>query len=350
MDIYAARIASGLRSIERSVEEWTPRSSLERFDGSRSVMRWLRYVTYPLQLKRLLAQTNTVDIHHVVDHGYAHLIRALPKSRSVITVHDLIPLLAWRGELGESVRTRPPIFAQYSARHLSKFSKLIAASCHTARDLVRILGVNASQIEVVSPSLSAQFKRCTDPEIQRYRTTHGWNDETFVILTTGIEFYKNHAVVAQVVNRLIERGHPVHLLWTAKTAPSDSPLLKLPSRNVTSQFVAYEDLPLLYSSVNCVLFPSLYEGFGFPVAEALACGTPVVCSDAASLPEVGGECALFASAHDVDRLTQLVEHVMVDDSHCRAIKIQGPRHAAQFSAHQVAQQLNGVYEQVTQSA
>ena len=106
------------------------------------------------------------------------------------------------------------------------------------------------------------------------------------------------------------------------------------------------DLPVIYSLATCFCFPSLYEGFGLPVLEALACGCPVVCSNSSSLPEVGGEAALLVPPTDVAALTQALSRVLDDAGLRDDLRARGLRQAARFSWHETARKTRAVYQAV----
>lgn len=96
-------------------------------------------------------------------------------------------------------------------------------------------------------------------------------------------------------------------------------------------FVADEDMPVLYSGAAVFVYPSLYEGFGLPVLEAMQCGTPVVCTDNSSLPEVGGEAACYISGHDVAETAVLLEQICFDESLRRRLSEKSIKQAQNFS-------------------
>lgn len=111
-------------------------------------------------------------------------------------------------------------------------------------------------------------------------------------------------------------------------------------------YMKQEDLPFLFAGARSFLFPSLYEGFGLPVLEAMASGVPVVCSDSASLPEVAGDCALMCAANDAEKLRELILQSIEDESWREQASARGLARASQFSWQQCAQETVHAYQQV----
>ncbi|MBC7249972.1 MAG: glycosyltransferase family 4 protein, partial [Anaerolineae bacterium] len=114
-------------------------------------------------------------------------------------------------------------------------------------------------------------------------------------------------------------------------------------------YVPAEELPLWYNAADLFVFPSLYEGFGLPPLEAMACGTPVVSSNAASLPEVVGEAGLLIDPYDVEGLAAAMRRVLTDRELSTQLRERGLRRARQFSWKEAARQTVAVYEQVLRS-
>jgi glycosyltransferase involved in cell wall biosynthesis len=110
--------------------------------------------------------------------------------------------------------------------------------------------------------------------------------------------------------------------------------------------VSEEDLPLFYNLAKGFIFPSLYEGFGLPVLEAMACGTPVVTSNAASLPEVAGEAALLVDPYRVEEITAAMRRVLEEPGLAQELRQKGLARARQFTWEKTAQQTIAVYEKV----
>ncbi len=348
MDIYADSLESAMKHTNIQVSSFTPVSSFETYANNAHVMRFLRYWQYP----RMVSTVNA-DIHHVLDHGYAHLHPKLNAGKSCVTVHDLIPLLRWKGVIDdpELKRTpRKPWLNLKSLSYLKYFDRVIAASHNTKADLIKYLELPDDRVVVIPPVINSVYKPFDEAEVSQFAAKYKLDRSRIWIMITGREFYKNHIASLKTLKHLINSGkHDVHMIKTgahSKEFDDSVSQLGLDDR-VTQLFLSGpEELALLYNYVDCVLFPSLYEGFGMPVVEALACGTPVVSSDSASLPEVGGKLSLRANAHDVEKLADKVISAVSDNGVSKMVRQDGPDWVRQFRAPAVARQYEDLYSEL----
>jgi len=125
--------------------------------------------------------------------------------------------------------------------------------------------------------------------------------------------------------------------------------LNIPRDVVFTDYVAEENLPAYYSGAECFILPSLYEGFGFPPLEAMACGCPVIVSNATSLPEVTGEAAVRVDPYDIYGIARALEMVLTDEGLRRELVSKGLERARQFSWEKAARQTMEVYQSVERS-
>jgi len=197
--------------------------------------------------------------------------------------------------------------------------------------------------------VARDFLQRPQVEAAACRTTLGLpNDGSWLILVFGRSFYKNAETSLAVVKNLagvlrrrafLVRVGPITEAWrkSVRDAGMDGRTIELPE---------VASMPELYSAVDCLLFPSWYEGFGLPPLEAMACGIPVVASDAASLPEVVGHAALMAPPGDVHGLTAAVR-LLLEDPNRRAEQVaKGINHARKFTWERTARETIAVYERV----
>jgi glycosyltransferase involved in cell wall biosynthesis len=289
-----------------------------------------------------------VDLYHSPDF----VLPPLRHARGILTVHDLAFLM--RPECADA-RLRAYL-EEVVPRSIQRADFIIADSENTRNDLVVLLGVRPSLIAVVPGGVEDRFTRVTDPEqLQHARRHLGVGDAPFVLAIGVLEPRKN-------LNRLMDG---FLALKERNNVPSDLKLVLAggkgwlfdgifehhaasPIRDdiLLPGFVPDELLPAVYSAAEVLAFPSLYEGFGLPILEAMACGTPVVASRASCLPEVAEGAALLIEPTSVEGLTSALEQVISDPAlHARLVE-QGRERAAEYSWRRAAEGLLDVYRKV----
>jgi glycosyltransferase involved in cell wall biosynthesis len=289
------------------------------------------------------------DVAHVVDHGQGYLVAGLDARRTVVTCHDLILLVLASGRIGT---TRVPQIAlqlfRISLELMKRAAIVVADSTQTKRDLVDFTHIDPDKVIVIHPGLNQSFAPQPEDKLA-LRRRFGFGSGP-VLLQIGRGFYKNLPCVIRVLNRLRNDGIDA---CVARVGPSLfgteralAERLGVLSHIVELGAVADPDLPALYNAVDVLLFPSLYEGFGWPPLEAMASGTPVVCSRAGSLDEVIADAALTADPEDVDTLAWHVGTVLTDEKLRAALTGRGLARAAAFSWDRTAEQMMTLYRNV----
>ncbi|MBX2849995.1 MAG: glycosyltransferase family 4 protein, partial [Acidiferrobacterales bacterium] len=291
---------------------------------------------------------------HVCDHGYAHLLRALGRRNSVqstaainvVTLHDLIPYLTWRGKIPSNVSVKKPSLNMYSLSFVKHYDRIICVSQSSADDAAEILKIEHDRIAVVPPIIADHFVPKSREEVFEFAQRYLPQCDAKWVLISGREHYKNIGTSLRVIRQLIDQGESIRVVRTGTPNQEFNKLVAdfgLTER-VSSIFLPrHKDLAKLYCAVDCLLFPSWYEGFGMPVVEALACGTPVVASNVASLPEAGGALALMSAPDDIDSLCNQVQVALNNDAHQQMVKKNGLKWAEQFRASEVANRLIQIY-------
>ena len=275
-----------------------------------------------------------------------HLLPHLRHTCSVFTLHDLIfrffpeahlPLNRWFLNL-------------MMPRFLRAADAVIAVSECTRQDAVRCYGLPEAKIHVIYEGVNARFRPAEDPTcLAAVRQRYGLA-ERYLLYVGTIEPRKNLLTLFEAMRVADLNNLQLAIVgtkgWLYGPTFERVRCLGLEGRVLFTGFVPDDDLPALYQAAEAFVFPSLYEGFGLPVLEAMACGTPVVCSAAASLPEVAGQAALLVPPQDVAAWTAALTRITSDAALRAELSQRGRRQAAKFSWEKAAAQTRQLYRQV----
>jgi glycosyltransferase involved in cell wall biosynthesis len=269
----------------------------------------------------------------------AHVLPIVHPRRSIVTIHDLGYLY-----FPEAHPPRQRWYLDRSTRwHTATAAHLLADSAATKRDLVERYHADPDKITVAYPGLDPAIKRVTDPsEIARVRANYNVEGDYLLYLGT-IQPRKN-------LQRLIEAFYQLptancQLLLAGKPGWYSEQLLQHANDRV--KFIGYVDAAdknALLSGATAFVFPSLYEGFGFPVLEALACGVPVLCSNTSSLPEVAGDTAVMVNPLDVDDIVRGLQEVTTNEDLRKPLIERGYQRAQKFTWQACADVVLNVFE------
>lgn len=266
----------------------------------------------------------------------------------VVTLHDLAFLRM------PEVLTRPKrmYHRTFTVRSLRRASMIVAVSESTKQDLVELLHVPPRHISAVYPCLDERFTQSVpDEEIQAFRARQGL-EQGFLLYLGTLEPRKNIPTLLDAYARLRQMtGRQIKLVlagskgWLYEAIFARVQQLGLTDDVVFPGFVSDIEQPLWYRAASAFVYPSLYEGFGMPVAEALACGIPVVTSRVSSLPEAGAGLALTVDPHDVEALATALAQALSDTALQEQCRAQAETIQARFSAATMVKQTITVYEQ-----
>ncbi len=273
----------------------------------------------------------------------AHVVPAWHPPRTVVTVHDLGYRFFPRQH---TLRAR--LYLDLSTRFSCRAAcRVIADSEATAQDLRREYGVPQGKIVVAYPGLDPKLSRAgaeaQSSVRQRYHLAR-----PFVLYVGTIQPRKNLARLVEAFARLPGElaGYDLVLAgktgWLAEGIHRRVEELRLGERVLFPGYVPEEDLAALLSAAECFVMPSLYEGFGLPLLEAMACGTPVICSSAGSLPEAAGDAALQFAPEDVDALRAALARLLGNPELRQDLAARGYRQAARFSWERCARRILAV--------
>ena len=236
-------------------------------------------------------------------------------------------------------------------RYLRKrSSRFLAISEFTKREIAEILGVPAERVDVVPCACGEQMCRVTDGQrLQKLRAKYAL-PEHFVLFVGNTNPRKNLARLIRAFDMAKAQGLPHQLIIAGGQGwkfDQGSVLSDIHNKEAVRfiGFVPDKDMPALYSAADAFLFPTLYEGFGIPVLEAQRCGTPVLTSNTSSLPEVGGDGALYVDPYDVADMAHGIQRILEDTALAASIVDSGYRNAEKFSWEKAAEKLNRIIEE-----
>ncbi len=237
--------------------------------------------------------------------------------------------------------------------HVARRADAIITVSNSARDdIVRLLGVPKEKIKVIAGAVSSAFCPVTDQaQLDAVRARYGLHSP-YILYVGTIEPRKNISRLVQAFAQLKERGltHKLAIVgqqgWNCAPIFAEVERLGLKQDIIFAGYVPFEDLPALYSAAEMMAFPSLYEGFGLPVIEAMACGTPVVTSNSSSLAEVADGVALLVDPLCVDEIADALYRLHADPALRAELSERGLQRASQFTWEQSARATLDLYEQV----
>ncbi len=276
----------------------------------------------------------------------------LPRVKTILTVHDLsyvrAPQTAHPAQKAFLDRAVP-----YS---IQRATHVLADSEATKQDLIELYGTEPDKITVLLSGINPIYRPITDEATllavrQRYKIPL---DVPYIFSIGTIQPRKNYARLVEALQKLGEAYSDIHLVIAGGKGWLESPIyqvvhtLKMEDRVHFTGFVADEDVPSLYSGAILTAYPSLYEGFGFPVLESMACDTPVLTSNVSSLPEVAGDAALMVDPYNVDDIAEGLRRLLDDESLRQKLIAAGREQIKRFNWQSSAQQLLQIYQHVSQ--
>ena len=285
----------------------------------------------------------------------AHVLPLWRPSRTLVTIHDLGYLFFPRAH-----PLRQRWYLDWATRWNGRVATHLLADSHaTARDLRRHLGVPSAHISVVYPGFSSTMRRVIDPAHTRATAARYGIRPPYFFYVGTLQPRKNLVRLAQALARVLARGSaerpdaapPMLVLagkpgWLSDQVLGPIAAMGLGDRVRVTGYVPQADLPALLTGATALAFPSLYEGFGFPILEAQACGVPVLTSSTSSCPEVAGEGALLVDPHDVDAIAAGLWRLLTEPTLTQRLVEQGAANVRRFRWETTAQQVFDVLDQM----
>lgn len=277
-------------------------------------------------------------------HAQAFVSPVLSQVPSVVTVYDL-SFVHYPQGLTAARRLYLRLLTPLSCR---RARRIIAISQSTADDLASVFGIPRDKIDVALGAHDPQrYRPLPAPQVEAFRAARNLPPRFWLFVGT-IEPRKNLVRLLTAYARLDPNMRPPLIIGGARGWLADDVFETVRRLDLERavQFIGYipvEDLPLWYNSAELFVFPSVYEGFGLPVLEAMACGTPVVTSNVSSLPEVTGGAALCVDPYAVDELVTALQRASTDEAWRQTAVQTGIERAATFSWMETARQTASAY-------
>jgi glycosyltransferase involved in cell wall biosynthesis len=284
-----------------------------------------------------------VDLYHATDFVLPPLLGDV---KSIVTVHDL-SFVRVPGAASPSLKA---YLDRVVPNSVLRASYVLVDSEATLRDVVDVYGIDLARLGVLYCGVSSYFV----PSVleMTIRSSYQMPERPYIFTVGTIQPRKNYARLVQALAILRSRNYDLSLVIAGGHGWLEDPIYETIRDAGMSDFVHFigfardDDLPALYSGAICVAFPSLYEGFGLPVLEGMACGTPVVTSNVSSLPEVAGDAALMVDPYDVEAIADAIQRVIDDEALRQTMIERGFAQARRFTWERSARQLLTIYSQV----
>ncbi|WP_447973288.1 glycosyltransferase family 4 protein [Nitrospira sp. Kam-Ns4a] len=280
-------------------------------------------------------------------HGTNFKMPTTGRYGGVVTIHDL--WLDRHPEYSAKLFGQKPSF--YRTRRTAwRARKVVTVSEFSARDIQALYDLPAERVTVIYNGVAEAFRPTPDAEaLEAFRRKHAVPTGRFILFVGGADPRKNHQILLRAYARVAELltshtlvmvGDPIHrfgdIRQTART-------FGVESRVVCPGRLSAGELRLLYSHADLFVFPSLYEGFGMPVLEAMACGAPVITANTTALPEVAGEAALLVDPRDAEGLANAMIRVIEDERLREELRVKGFERAKQFTWESAARRTVALY-------
>ncbi len=286
--------------------------------------------------------------HATVYHSPYYLMPYGVNVPTIVTIYDLIPQL-----FPETASLQARLLFRMTTRlALRSASHIIVISKATRRDLLAAYTIRPEKITAVPLAPDPHFQPQPEAKINAMRQKHSL-PQKYVLYFGSNKLHKNLVRLLEAWKIIIDQmANPIQLIiagaWDSRYSQPLQKVAELGMENAV-QFlgpIAEKDLPALYSGATLFVFPSLYEGFGLPVAEAMACGTAVACANSSSLPEIGGEAVHYFDPMDVREMVGVIGRYLENEPLRLELAQKGIKQAQKFSWQKAAESTLQIYRQL----
>jgi len=355
IDVHTIGVVAGLKAVRPDWEIIAIKpAAIDRSSSSLSVRIWKYYERF-WHFPRMIAQQKA-DIFHIIEPCEGHLVYHLKKKQKqvpvVVTCHDLINFY-YRDNVQNSVKL--PIVSSGAWEHSVKGMKyadhIISVSAATAKDTTELLGIEPARITVAPNAVDTSFRPASLTEKAAIRQKYGISPDKICLLTVGsIHPRKNTDNILKAVKILVERGFPLHFLKAGAEFSSEQK--HFIASHGLHQHISYIGKPdkstliQIYGTADILLTPSVGEGFGMTILEAMACGTPVVTSNTSAMPEVAGDAGVLVDPKDPESIADGVCLLHQDPIYYQELVKRGLVRVKPYTWDNTAEKIAQVYEKL----
>jgi len=292
-------------------------------------------------------KVNRIDLYHCTNP----INYTFGMNRSVLTIHDLIALL----DEDWATPGSKAFYHRNISRIISDANAIIAVSNHTCSDIIRYFPEAEEKVSVVHLGIGDRFQYFPQSD-RSFLNAFGYPDDSPFLLFVGeIQPRKNvHGLITAFAELPLSIRDKYHLVIVGNARRLDyreKLFLLVQQRSIQNRVhfftgVSHDDLVKFYNAAHAFIFPSFYEGSGIPVAEAMKCGCPVLTSTTSSLPEVGGDAALYAEPNDIDALKEKLRQIIEDEELRKTLREKGFIQVSKFGWNKTAELTHNVYTKI----
>lgn len=322
-----------------------PNAKLKRFSFPNKIFNFFLWYLKQPKIDKLIGG---VDIFLAPNINFLSVSAKCPL---IITFHDLsferyLAFFSWKSRWWHRYFVSPRQIAQTA-------QKIIAVSESTQKDLEEIYGINPEKIKVIYHGVDKNFKPIgqNNPKFSEIQKKYNL-PEKFILYLGNIEPRKNILGIVRAYKNLVlknKKFSKYKLILSGKVNSLFRHELKK-ENIINCGYIERKDRPFIYNLASLFIYPSFFEGFGLPVLEAMACGTPVITSNTSSLPEVAGAAAILIDPHRPDQISEAMENILADEKLYNIIKEKGFRQAQKFSWEKCAKETLSVIASVAKQS
>jgi glycosyltransferase involved in cell wall biosynthesis len=349
MDVYADGLIHGLKTVR---PDWEIVELVPNYSSNNTLIHGLakyyqRYWHYPQTVHKYPA-----DIFHIIDHSDGHIAYWLKKNGKpvAVTCHDLINFLQPENI---SDQARLPFISsaiwKFAVKSIRQADHIISVSEYTAKDITQILKIQPKNLTVVPNAVEPIFQPLRKEQTESIRQKHQISADTICLLNVGSNHpRKNIFTILKALKILKNQGISINFLKTGADFTTEQKTY-IQTHKLEVTYLGKPDkstLVQIYNIADILISPSLYEGFGMTILEAMGCGTPVITSNVTSLPEVAGDAAITLNPTDEQAIAQAVCNIHHNPTYRQSLIQKGLHRVKSFTWEKTAEQIAQVYEKI----